>query len=87
MKIWDYVDPDKTENEIKENNELAIPTIVAAPAAPVAALAAPIAPIAAPVDPAALVADPTAPIVLVATPIDLAATLSTGTAIPGLLSQ
>ena len=67
-KIWDYVDPDKTEAEIKENTELAIPTIAAAP---VAIAAAPIAP----------VADPAAPVAPAATPA------STGTAIPGLLSQ
>jgi len=86
-KIWDYINLDKTENEIKENNEPAIPTIVAAPTAPVAVPAAPIAPVAVPIDPVAPAADPAAPVALVATPVDLAATPSTGTAIPGLSSQ
>jgi hypothetical protein len=49
-KIWDYVDPDKTENEIKENNKPAIPSIATAPAAPAAA---PTTPAAAPIAPAA----------------------------------
>src|SRR6266567_544552 len=72
VKIWDYVDPDKAENEIKENTKPEIPSIAAAtPAAP----AAPIAPAAAPATPAAA---PTAP----------AATLaSTGTATPALSSD
>jgi hypothetical protein len=69
-KIWDYVDLDKAENEIKENNELDVPSIVAAP---VVLVAAPTAPVAAPVAP---VAAPAAP----------AVTLSTGTATPRLLS-
>jgi len=47
-KIWDYVDPDKTEDEIKENTEPNIPSIAAAPAAPATAPAAPAAPAAAP---------------------------------------
>ena len=51
MKIWDYVNPDKTEDEIKENTELDIPLIAAAPIALVAAfiipVVAPIAPVAA----------------------------------------
>ena len=55
MKIWDYVDPDKTEDEIKENTEPDIPSIAAAPAAPAAA---PTAPAAAPAAPAALAATP-----------------------------
>ena len=33
MKIWDYVDPDKTEDEIKENTKPDIPSIAAAPTA------------------------------------------------------
>src|SRR6266550_1166659 len=49
-KIWDYVDLDKTEDEIKENTEPDIPSIAAAPAAPAAA---PAAPAAAPAAPAA----------------------------------
>ena len=55
-KIWDYVDLDKTENEIKENTKPAIPSIAAALAA------APATPAAAPAIPA------TAPTALVATP-------------------
>src|SRR6266567_1162424 len=51
-KIWDYVDPDKAENEIKENTEPEIPSIAAAPAAAPAAPAA---------TPAAAAAAPTAP--------------------------
>jgi len=51
-QIWDYINPDKTENEIKENTEPDIPSIAAAPAAPAAApaalAAAPAAPAAAP---------------------------------------
>ena len=51
-KIWGYINPDKAENKIKENNEPDIPLIAAAPtaplAAPIALAAAPIAPIAAP---------------------------------------
>src|SRR6266568_550636 len=44
-KIWDYVDPDKAENEIKENTEPEIPSITAAPAtAPAAPAATPVAP-------------------------------------------
>ena len=69
-KIWDYVDPDKTENEIKQNTEPAIPTIAAAPTAPAAAAAAPATP----------AVDPAAPVDPAATPA------STGTATPGLLS-
>ena len=50
MKIWDYIDPDKAENEIKENTKPEIPSIAAAPAAtPAAAAAAPTAPAATPV--------------------------------------
>jgi hypothetical protein len=42
VKIWDYVDPDKAENEIKENTEPDIPSIAVAPtAAPAAQAAAP----------------------------------------------
>jgi hypothetical protein len=69
-KIWDYVNLDKIENEIKENNKPAIPSIAAAPIAPAAAAAAPITP----------VVDPTAPTDPIATPA------STRTAIPGLSS-
>jgi len=68
------VDPDKTENEIKENTKPAIPSIAAAPTAPAIAPAASTAPAAAPVAPAA------APATSAATPA------STGTAIPGLSS-
>ena len=53
MKIWDYVDLDKAENEIKENTEPEIPLISAALAAPVAPAAAPATPAAAPTAPAA----------------------------------
>ena len=41
MKIWDYIDPDKAENEIKENTKPEIPLIATAPAAPIAPAAAP----------------------------------------------
>ena len=75
MKIWDYIDPDKTENKIKENTKLAIPLIAAALAA------APITLAAASITPAI------APIALVAAPIALVVTLaSTKTAIPALLN-
>ena len=75
-KIWDYVDPDKAENEIKENTEPEIPLIAAAPAAtPVAPAAAPATTAAAPTAPA------TAPAAPAATPA------STGTATPALLNQ
>jgi len=37
VKIWDYINPDKTENEIKENTKLAIPSIAAASTAPITA--------------------------------------------------
>ena len=74
-KIWDYVDPDKTENEIKENTEPAIPSIAAAPAAPTAPAAAPATPATAPAAPAAA---PTAP---AATPA------STRTATPASSNQ
>src|SRR6266702_1857684 len=48
-KIWDYVDPDKAENEIKENTEPEIPSIAIAPAAaPATPAAAPTAPAATP---------------------------------------
>jgi len=81
MKIWDYINPDKTENEIKENTKPAIPLIAAAPIAPATAPAASIAPAAAPVAPAA------ASVTAVVAPITLAVTpVSTGTAIPRLLS-
>jgi len=73
-KIWDYVDLDKTENEIKENTELAIPSIAAAPTAPITAPAASTAPAAAPTTPVA------APTASAATPA------STGTATPRLSS-
>ena len=79
MKVQDYIDPNKAENEIKENTKLDIPLIAAAP---VVLVVAPIAPAAAPI---ALVATPTA---LVAAPTALVATLaSTRTAIPVLLNQ
>jgi len=81
VKIWDYIDLDKTEDEIKENTEPDIPSIAAAPVAPAAAptapAAAPTAPAAAPTAPAAA---PTAPAAPAATPA------STRTAIPRLLS-
>jgi hypothetical protein len=32
-KIWDYVDPDKAEDEIKKNTEPDVPSIAAIPAA------------------------------------------------------
>ena len=77
------MDPDKAENEIKENTKPEIPLITAAPAtAPAAPVATPIAPAAAPVTPAA------AFIALVAAPTALAATLVfTRIAIPALLNQ
>ena len=75
-KIWDYVNPDKTENEIKENTEPAIPSIATAPpAAPTAPAAAPATPATAPAAPAA------APTALAATPA------STGTATPASSNQ
>src|SRR6266702_5200766 len=69
-KIWDYVDPDKAENEIKENTEPEIPSITAAPAtAPAAPAATPIAPTVAPATPAAAPTAPaTAPTAPAATP-------------------
>ena len=73
-KIWDYINPDKTENEIKENTKPAIPSIAAAPIVPATAPAASIAPVAASATPVA------APTTLAATPA------STRTATPGLLS-
>src|SRR6266568_2924415 len=76
-KIWDYVDPDKAENEIKENTELEIPSIAAAPAVTPAAPAA---------TPAALAATPAA--AAAAAPTALAATpASTGTATPASSNQ
>src|SRR6266700_2978101 len=75
-KIWDYIDPDKAENKIKENTKPEILSIAAAPAAapatPVAALAIPATALVAPV------ADPAAP---TTTPT------STGTATPALSNQ
>ncbi len=69
------MDPDKAENEIKENTKPEIPLIAVAPAATPTALAAPIAPAVVPVTPAAA-------------PTALAATLaSTRTAIPTSLNQ
>ena len=47
------MDPDKAENEIKENTEPEIPLIAAAPAAPATTAAAPTAPATAPAAPAA----------------------------------
>src|SRR6266702_5935527 len=68
-KIWDYVDPDKAENKIKENTEPEIPLISAAPAAPAAPAATPIAPAAAPITLAAApIAPATAPTAPAATP-------------------
>jgi hypothetical protein len=46
-KIWDYVDPDKTEDEIKENTEPDVPLIAAAAASPAIPATAPAAPAAA----------------------------------------
>ena len=61
-KIWDYVDLDKAENEIKENIEPAIPLIAATSAAPATPAAAPVIPVTAPavsaVNPKALTATP-----------------------------
>jgi len=71
VKIWDYVNPDKIENKIKENTKPAIPSIAAAPIAPATAPAAPAALAAASATPAA------APATSAATPA------STGTATPG----
>ena len=80
-KIQDYINPDKTENKIKENTKLAIPSIAVAPIAPATAPAASTAPAAAP---AALAAASATPAVA---SITLAATLvSTRTATPRLLS-
>jgi len=80
-KIWDYVNLDKTENEIKENTKPAIPLIAAASIAPATAPAASIAPAAAPAAPAVASA------IAAAAFITSAATpASTGTATPGLLS-
>ena len=77
-KIWDYINPDKTENEIKENTKPAIPSIAAAPTAPATAPAASTAPPAASAAPAAAPATPAAaPAASAATPA------STGTATPG----
>ena len=36
MKIWDYIDLNKAENEIKENTKLEIPLIAAVLAASIA---------------------------------------------------
>ena len=81
-KIWDYMDPDKAENEIKKNTEPEIPLIAAAPAAPAAPAATPIAPAATPIVLAAAPAAPAAaPTALAATPV------STGTAIPTSSNQ
>src|SRR6266700_1754921 len=78
-KIWDYIDPDKAENEIKENTEPEIPSISAAPAAPAALAATPIVLVATPATPVA------APTTLAIAPTALVATLvSTGTATPAL---
>ena len=74
-KIWDYVDPNKAENKIKENTKSEIPSIAAAPAAPIAPAAAPATPAAAPTAPA------TAPTAPAATPA------STGTATPASSNQ
>ena len=81
VKIWDYIDPDKTKDKIKENTKPDIPSIAAAPAAPTIALAALVVQAAAPVTPAI------APAVPAAAPIALAVTpASTGTATPALLN-
>ena len=81
MKIWDYVDPDKAENEIKENTKPEIPLISAALAAPAALAATPVALAAAPAIPAAAPTAPaTAPTAPAATPA------STRTATPTSLN-
>lgn len=81
-KIWDYMDPDKAENEIKENTKPEIPSIAAAPAAPAAPAAAPATPAAAPATPA------TAPAASAAAPTAPAATpASTRTATPASSNQ
>jgi len=81
VKIWDYVDPDKAENKIKENTKPEIPLIAAAPAAPVALIVTPVAPVTAPATPAAAFTTPaTAPTASAATLI------STGTVTPALLN-
>ena len=77
MKIWDYIDPDKAENEIKENTEPEIPLISAALAAPAALAATPVVLAAAPV---ILAAAPTAPATAPTAPAVTPA--STGTATP-----
>jgi hypothetical protein len=48
-KVWDYIDLDKVENEIKENNEPDIPSIAIAPVAALAVPTAPAGPAVAPV--------------------------------------
>ena len=53
MKIWDYINLNKTEDKIKENTKPDIPLIVAAPITPIAVSTAPIASAAAPIAPAA----------------------------------
>src|SRR6266568_8757737 len=81
-KIWDYIDLDKAENEIKENTEPEIPSISAALAAPAAPAATPIAPAAAPATPAAApTAQATGPTAPAATPA------STGIATPASSNQ
>ena len=79
MKVWDYIDLDKAENEIKENNKPDIPLIAAAPIVPTAA------PVALAATPAALAAAPVAPVAVPAA-APVVTLLSTGTAIPRLLS-
>ena len=70
MKIWDYIDPDKAENEIKENIELEIPLIAAAliaPVTPIAVLIILVTALTAPAAaPAILVIDPTTPAAILA---------------------
>ena len=82
MKIQDYIDPDKAENEIKENTKPKIPLITAAPVTAPAALATtPVTPAAAPATPVvAPTAPATAPTAPAATPA------STGIVIPALLN-
>ena len=83
MKIWDYIDLDKAENEIKENTEPEIPLITAAPATAPAALAVtPVTPAAAPVIP---VATPTAPATALTAPVTTPMFIKTAT--PTLLNQ
>ena len=80
-KIWDYVDLDKVENEIKENTEPAIPLITVV----LVAFAAPaVAPAMPTIISAILVTAPAVPVAAFTAP---AATLTfTGIVIPALLN-